>query len=498
MAGVRAARAQNADAGAPAQGSPAPSVTAPADGGAAPEAVPAETGGGLFEQSQAAASAGAAKSEAAAETKVPFTLNGYARGDTFIGKVPNANAAEMKANYGELALQLRTVKSAFGDGFADARIRYGLQGADQGTFVDLREAYVNGYLGPVDIRLGKQIIVWGRADALNPTNNLTPIDFRIRSPLEDDIRIGNVGARAFLRFSPVRLEGVWMPVYLATELPNVGLPEFVSFGPPKYPSLDLRNGLVAGRVHLELPAFDMSVSYLRGYAPLPGLTLTSVTFDPVNPSVIISRTAYDQQVVGFDFSTALGEVMTLRGEAAYRRPYDWQNKPYAARPDLQYVIGADHTFFGSLSVIGQYLGRYVFDWERVPLSAMPLDPNVLKMDPTDPTFDSNYWVPTVTDAANLVLARTSQVLFNQTAQVQHVATLRFDWLLAHETLSVSTLGLVNFTTKEWLVAPRIGYRFNDAMTAYVGAQVFSGPTETLFGLIEEVLSAGYAELRYSF
>ena len=498
MAGVRAARAQNADAGAPAQGGAAPSVTAPADGGAAPEAVPAETGGGLFEQSQAAASAGAAKSEAAAETKVPFTLSGYARGDTFIGKVPNANAAEMKANYGELALQLRTVKSAFGDGFADARIRYGLQGADQGTFVDLREAYVNGYLGPVDIRLGKQIIVWGRADALNPTNNLTPIDFRIRSPLEDDIRIGNVGARAFLRFSPVRLEGVWMPVYLATELPNVGLPEFVSFGPPKYPSLDLRNGLVAGRVHLELPAFDMSVSYLRGYAPLPGLTVSSVTFDPVNPSLQVARTAYNQQVVGFDFSTALGEVMTLRGEAAYRRPYDWQNKPYAARPDLQYVIGADHTFFGSLSVIGQYLGRYVFDWERVPLSAMPLDPNVLKMDPTDPTFDSNYWVPTVTDAANLVLARTSQVLFNQTAQVQHVATLRFDWLLAHETLSVSTLGLVNFTTKEWLVAPRIGYRFNDAMTAYVGAQVFSGPTETLFGLIEEVLSAGYAELRYSF
>ena len=57
--------------------------------------------------------------------------------------------------------------------------------------------------------------MWGRADALNPTSNLTPVDFRIRSPLEDDIRIGNVGARGFLRFSPVRLEGVWMPVYLS-------------------------------------------------------------------------------------------------------------------------------------------------------------------------------------------------------------------------------------------------------------------------------------------
>jgi hypothetical protein len=376
-------------------------------------------------------------------------------------------------------------------------VRYGLQGDQLGTFVDLREAYVNAYVGPVDLRLGKQIIVWGRADALNPTNNLTPVDFRIRSPLEDDIRLGNVGARGFLRLTPVRIEGVWMPVYLATELPPVGLPQFVSFGPPKYPSLDLRNGLVAGRVHLELPAFDMSVSYLRGFAPLPGLTVSSVTFDLVNPSLKVARTAYDQQVIGFDFSTALGDILTLRAEAAYRRPFDYQNRPYAPRPDLQYVAGVDHTFFGSLSVIGQYLGRYVFDWQQMPVPLMPLDPNVLKMDPTDPMIAS-YWIPTVTDSANLVLARTSQILFNQTAQLQHVATLRFDWLLAHETLSISTLGLVNFTTKEWLVAPRIAYRFSDSMTGYVGAQIFSGPNETLFGLIEEVLSAGYAELRFAF
>ena len=118
------------------------------------------------------------------------------RGDVFVGKVPGPERGEMKANYGELSLQLRTAKSAYGDGFADARIRYGLQGDQQGTFIDLREAYVNAYLGPFDLRLGKQIIVWGRADALNPTNNLTPVDFRIRSPLEDDIRLGNVGARA--------------------------------------------------------------------------------------------------------------------------------------------------------------------------------------------------------------------------------------------------------------------------------------------------------------
>jgi hypothetical protein len=89
----------------------------------------------------------------------------------------------------------------------------------QDATVDVREAYVNAYLGPLDLRLGKQIIVWGRADLLNPTSNLTPVDFHSRSPIEDDRRIGNLGARAFLRFSPVRLEGAWLPTYAATQMP---------------------------------------------------------------------------------------------------------------------------------------------------------------------------------------------------------------------------------------------------------------------------------------
>jgi hypothetical protein len=492
-AGARLARAQP-EAGA----AEAPSGTVTPDGGA-PPAPPAESGGGLFEQSQAAAAANApppaAGPEAAAPPTAPFTLNGYARGDTFIGKVNGQNAGETKAAYGELSLQLHTAKSPYGDGFAEARVRYGLQGVQQGTFVDLREAYVNTYLGPFDLRLGQQIIVWGRADALNPTNNLTPLNFNIRSPLEDDLRLGNVGARGFLRLSPIRLEGVWLPVYLPTELPPITLPQYVSFGTPTFPSPDLRNGLGAGRIHLELPSFEASVSYLHGYAPLPGLTRQSVTFDMVNPSVIISRTAYQQQVVGADFSTALGDVLTLRGEAAYRRPYDWQNKPYAARPDLQYVLGVDHNF-GSLSVIAQYLGRYVFDWQKAEGPTM--DPatlgDILKM---GPGAETNYG-DLVRNAVDAQLAKQSQILFGQTARVQHIATLRFEWLLAHETLSLSSLCLVNFTTKEWLITPRIGWRISDALTAYVGAQVFHGPTDTLFGLIDADLSAGYVELRFTY
>jgi hypothetical protein len=501
--GARVARADS-DGGVPPAAAAAPAPEVPPS---EPEAAPAgDSGGdanaaGLFEQSNAAAAPSAGSAPTAAG---PFTLTGYMRGDMFAGKVSGQDAAELKAGYGELDLTLRTAKETYGDGFAEARIRYGLQ-ADglQATVVDLREAYVNAYLGPLDLRIGQQIIVWGRADALNPTNNLTPLDFRIHSPIEDDLRIGNAGARAFLRFAPFRLEGVWLPLYLPTELPVVQLPQYVSYGAPLFPSFNLKEGTEAVRLHLELPAIEMSVSYLHGFAPLPGLSPTPMginltaaddgTPSPTTPpSILVSRTAYEQQVLGFDFSTSLGEAATLRGEAAYRRPYNWAvpDDHHVAYPDLQYTIGADHTF-GSLSIIGQYLGRYVFDWQKQDGPAMVLNPSVL---PTEPMSNLTF----VSEFVNSTLAKQNQILFSQTAQIQHLATLRVEWLARHETLSMSSLCLYNFTTREWLITPRIGYRLSDAMTIYAGAQVFHGPADTLFGIIDAQLSAGYAELRTTF
>jgi hypothetical protein len=417
------------------------------------------------------------------------------RGDVYVGKTLDSHDPDLKTGYGEVALIARTAKSAYGDGFAETRLRYGRQGDLQQTFLDVREAYVNAYLGPVDLRLGKQVVVWGRADLLNPTNNLTPNDLRIRSPMDDDRRIGNVAARAFLRLTPLpmRIEGVWVPFYVPSELPQVFLPLFVSFGDPTYPEPMLRNGLAAGKIHVELPSFEASVSYLQGPAPLPGLTLGSLTFDPVNPSVKVSRTAYRHQVVGLDFSTAIGDLVAIRGEAAYRRPFNYEKRIYNPRPDLQYALGLDRTF-GPVNVIVQYLGRYAFDWEKQNGPATELDPDVLKM---DPTLGENYR-ESYTNNINSQLARMNQILFTQTEHVQHLATARVEMLALQEKLSLSAIGMVNVSTKEWLAAPKLGYRLSDTMTAYVGAEILTGPHGTLFGLVDQTLSAGYAELRSTF
>ncbi len=453
------------------------------------EASSGESSGGLFESSASGDDTGSAD-----ETASPsFDLDGYVRSDVFMGKVPDYTTAAVRAAYGELALRLRASGGSEGDAFAEMRLRYGQQGPRYGLITDLREAYVNAYLGPLDLRLGHQIIVWGRADGFNPTNNLTPIDLRVRSPIEDDRRVGNVAARAFLNFEPFQLEAAWVPVYKATELPDIVFPEYTELGDPNYPAAEWPRSSGGARLHLLLSAVEMSVSYFRGYGTMPGLALQDYQVGP-EAMVRVSRTAYEQQVFGFDFSTALGEQLGVRGEAAYRLP----EKPDAIHvpdPDLQYVLGLDRSF-GSLSVIAQYVGHYVFDWKHAaPQGEDALGPSFLvNLDETMP--DST--VERIATAIDTELAYRNQLISQQTKELQHLASLRLEYLAFHDTLTLTALGLYNFNTKELIAYPRIGYQFSDRMSTSLGAELYMGPDGTLMGMIDEQMSAGYAELRYSF
>lgn len=502
-----AAEAPGTDAAAsvPPALEPSAEQTPPPDESAPADDTVVETGSGLFEDSTSGnmevADESAAGGVAPSKT---YDLNGYMRGDFFVGKLEDDSRGEIKAGYGELALKLTALRQRYGDAFAEARLRYGEQTERHELFIDLREAYVNAYLGPVDLRLGQQIIVWGRADAFNPTNNITPFDLRVRSPNEDDRRVANVGARMFINFEPVRLEGVWMPFYKPSELPPFQFDERIVFV-DNYPDTRFfENGLEAGRVHLELPSFEASVSYLYGYNHLPGYRWVDYqlrdtdpdTGDDIPAQVVVERKPYQHQVFGLDFSTALGDFMALRGEAAYRIPKDYKNTQNAPHPDIQYVLGADKTF-GPVSVIAQYVGRYTLDWQRETGAG---GGGIEELDATDAAtrFGGPLGEAEVEERLDDELRYRNQIVFQQTKELQHMISLRVEWLTLHDTLSLSALGGWNISTEEWLLYPKIAYQLSDGMSATLGGEIYAGPTGTLLGLIDEKLSAGYGELKFSF
>lgn len=445
-----------------------------------------------------------------------FDLNGHIRGDLFAGKMPDYSRGVVKVGYGELALKLQVKKGSYGSAYGDVRFQAGYlgdehylgqpsriedKGTDLGEFdtrVKLREAYVNVYAGPLDLRFGHQIIVWGRADGINPTNNLTPMDLRVRSPEEDDRRVGNLALRANLNFSPVRIEAVWVPIYSPSYFPVIDVPKPVRFLDPDYPDVDLAKGTTAARFHLILSAFEASASYLHGYSTQPGLNLDSWSFSESGGNLIyIRRTAYEQHVAGFDFATTIGSF-GFRGEIAYRYPVDYKNKVYAPNPDLHYVVGFDREF-GPISVIAQYIGRYVFDFkDPEDLLYFLTDLNLDTLSERDPKTLNGLPDESIRSKANYELTMINRLIHGQKKSVQHGVSARVAWVGLHDTLSLVLFGMVNISTIEWVLYPKLVYSITDAMTLSVGGEIYVGADDTLFNYIEEVLSAGYTELKISF
>ena len=399
-----------------------------------------------------------------------YELNGFVRGVFFGGKIPEEDKAEMKSGYAEAALKMRIRKQDFGNGFAEIRFRKGNESRLPVQEVQLREAYVDAFIGRFDFRIGQQIVVWGRADGYNPTNNITPQNMLVRSPDEDDRRVGNFLIRSSLNLHPLRMELLWMPAYSASVLPTqiIPLPPDVTLRDMDPISADFENSSFAIKANLEFPVFDGSISYYHGYAPLPGIHGESE-----GVSVITKPKPYRMDVLGFDFSTTLGAT-GFRGEFAYRNPEgDYEHQPHIINPDLQTVLGIDKTW-GDFNLILQYIGRYVFDFSELVIPSSPVDL---------PEYELN---------------QKNRMIAGQQEELIHSASFRPSWTLFHETMTVELAGLYNFTTEELLLRPKLTYDIADALTVSAGGEIYSGPDETLYGTIDEALSAAFIEIRASF
>jgi hypothetical protein len=420
---------------------------------------------GLFEQA------------AGGDEGKPYELNGYLRGTLFVGKAAETDDAEIKSGYGEAALKLRLRKQGFGDAFAEFRFRHGHEFQKRISEIDIREAYVNAYIGPFDFRIGHQIVAWGRADGWNPTDNITPKNMLIRSADEDDRRLANFLIRSSYTTHPFRLEAIWVPAYRPSYIPTdlIASSSGINLVEPDYPDMRLKNGAFALRINMELPSLDGSISYFNGHNPAPGITADFASIVLPNRDLDIFPKSYRLHVVGADFSTVVAGSWGLRGEVAFRQPnQDYEKNVHIPNPDLQYVVGIERELVRNFSLILQYIGRYVFDFRKLEVPENPLE---------FPRFK---------------IELKNRLIAFQQYEVSHSLSGRAVWELMNELLSLEVFGQVNFTSKEAMVRPKMTYDIADALTFTLGAELYSGPEDTLFDLVGTALSAVFVELKASF
>ena len=329
---------------------------------------------------------------------------------------------------------------------------------------DVREAYLEKSAGDFDFRVGRQILVWGRADKLNPTDSLTVRDFRRLTTDDEEQRLGLFATRATWNLGAFRASAIWEPEWRSPGLPIPPLGSGVSL------TDEAPGGAAAIQYGLKVDRsggdVDFSASYFNGFSRTPDLDLIAAGPTGVALGLRYSRV----QILGADFATAWNGI-GLRGESAYTlTPDPSGTDPLIQNPALFTVLGIEKSPFENLNFNIQYLNRWVQAWSDPEAASGP--------------------------SARL-LAETEAVNTQQAVRMNHGVSVRPSYKLLNETLELEVAWVRWFTTQEQLVRPKITYAFSDHVKAVAGGEIYSGPAESFLGRLHDA-SALFTELRLAF
>ena len=338
--------------------------------------------------------------------------------------------------------------------FAEGQLRaHRAEGSDGRAY--LNEAFIDLLLPGVDVRLGRQTIVWGKTDVVSPTDHFAPRDFS--DPLDtDDERLGVLAARLRGSIGDVRIEGVLAPRVAFSRLPAMGsrwAPAFPATMPHpgdpgrtlqvRYettedaePPLRLENAQFGARVSTTAHGWDLSLSWFDGWDDLPATTQRVVPVSEEEVRVELRQMPSRRQALGGDLATTLG-AYTIRAEGAYL-----MTDSLGGPDHIQYVIGLERFFgdplgAGSTQVLAQWIQE--------------LTPRGFRPGP----FDLNH-----------VFRRAAM------ARAQHNVTTN---------LQLSADGVYDFRTESYYLQPGASWRVRDGLRIEGTLDLLDGGDEAFFG-----------------
>lgn len=320
----------------------------------------------------------------------------------------------------------------------------------------IREAYFETSAGLLDVRVGRQIIAWGRADKLNPTDNLTPRNTTLLAVDDDDQRWGEFALKAVANFSGTKFIGAWLPTFSPDRLP---LPANV---PQSYPEHEHSWALKLDR---EGGEFDWSISYYDGMNHTPDIA--------VNPSLPLASGVYFQyfpiRVVGSDFSTTISG-WGLRGEVAHIRTTDPEGRdPLVANSSWYAVAGIERKVLSDWNINIQGFRRSVQTHQPLQSLTPELQP----------------------------LALQAYLIADQRDAQKHGYTLRISRRWLNDTLDAELLWIKTYPRHDYATRAKLSYALDDHFRITFGTDQFRGSDDSYLGRLR-LNSTTYAQLAYSF
>lgn len=324
---------------------------------------------------------------------------------------------------------------------------------------ELREFYLDTSISDSIVILGKQQIVWGKSDGLKVLDIVNPQDFRefILDDFEQS-RIPLWAANAEIPINDVTLQLLLIPDQTYHKFATAGSSyEFttpiiipptpaaanVVINPTITPDNTLQDADAGFRLSTFTHGWDLSFNYLYHYDDTPVLFRNiNVTASGLN--ITVNPQYKRTHLIGGTFSNTFGDL-TLRGEIGYLTDkYVSTINPLDAdgvvkTGELKYVLGFD--WYGFSDTI---LSTQVFQ-----------------------TYLDNHHAGMIRDELN------TQITF----------LMKQDYM--NETLHAEVLVLHDIDYEDGMVRPKLSYEYNDEINIYIGADIFYGNEDGLFGQFKE-------------
>jgi hypothetical protein len=330
--------------------------------------------------------------------------------------------------------------------------------------LELREAYIDYRAGPLDLRLGRQILSWGVGD-LQFINDVFPKDyaaFFLGRPIEY-LKVPNDALRTTLTFEPVAMDWVAIPFVAPDGVP--GRDRFVyGFDPlasidvaqPALPEPSWRNTELAARLRVSLGETDLALYAFRGFFHSPSV----VPDDPLVPTA--ARALFPRlDVYGASLQrNILGGVFSAEAGYYHSRDNAGSKDPLLPASRGKWLVGYQSEMATDLTLGAQYIGQWM-PHHSAYRESLP---------PGAPLLD---------------------------AYVQTV-TVRVTLFLLHQTLRLSGFVFAGITERDLLAIPEAEYAVSDRLSLVVGSNLFAGERPyTTFGVFRSNSNI-YTWARFSF
>lgn len=251
---------------------------------------------------------------------------------------------------------------------------------DRNLELGLREAYLDLRFDNFDIRLGKQQIIYGKADGVFITDVVSPKDLReFLLPDFNEIRMGITAAKASYYFGNSILEAVWAPVFTPTQQPEKGSIWAPAMPFPMTPTFDYSTSeidpsLENSEAFLRLSTMGSKIDFeiVGGYywADDPVMHITR-QIDPNTMQLVGITVRPDYHRVGMggaSLGMPIGPIV-LRTEGGFYTGRRFQTQAPTAtdgtieKDYLHYMVGADFSLVG-INFSSQFIQEYILDYEQ--------------------------------------------------------------------------------------------------------------------------------------